>query len=87
MMRLLVIALVILEIFYLVQGNPGEAGADWSQEETEIIFKKILRVFTHTGDAVRKYDKEHKWNSKKEYEVQKTRPNPAKASVQHFFHT
>ena len=83
MMRVLVLGLVILEIFHLVQGDPGKPGADWTQEETEIIFKKILRVFTHTGDAIRKYDKDNNWNSKNEYKVQKTKPNHAKASIQH----
>ena len=78
-MWLLLFAFVfILTIIFHVEGNPGEAGADWSQEETRIIFQKILKVFTHTGDAIRKYDKEHGIKSAEAYEVQKTRPNPAK---------
>ena len=81
-MRLLLLAFVfILEVIFHVEGNPGEPGADWSQEETRIIFQKILKIFTHTGDAIRKYDKEHGIKSAKVYKVQKTRPNPAKVIV------
>ena len=47
-------------------------------------FSKILRVFTHTGDAIRKYEKVHGIESENKYEVQKTEPNPAKVSTKYF---
>ena len=84
-MRLLLLAFVfIIEVIFLVEGNPGKPGADWSEKETSIIFQKILRVFTHTGDAIRKYEKVHGIESENKYEVQKTEPNPAKVSTKYF---
>ena len=80
-MRLGTFAIVILDIILKVQGKPGEPGADWSSEETEIIFQNILSIFTNVEDAIAEYDKKHGTTSEVIYDYA-TRPNPAKARIQ-----